>query len=69
MGIFWFSQRIGLMVTKSTSVYREMTKRPIFKITGNFSFNIPVQPPILRSSKGLLLFLKVIYEGLCSVRS
>ena len=25
------------MVTKSTSIHREMTKRPIFKITGIFS--------------------------------
>ena len=28
------------MVIKSTSIYREMTKRPIFKITGYFSENV-----------------------------
>ena len=43
------------------SIYREMTKRPIFKITGYFSetrlFKIPVQPPIFRNSKGELFFL------------
>ena len=37
-------------------------KIPIFKITAyvseNVFFKIPVKPPILRNSKGLLLFLK-----------
>ena len=30
---------LHLMVIKSTSIYREMTKKPIFKITGIFSEN------------------------------
>ena len=28
---------LHLMVIKSTSIYREMTKKTIFKITGNFN--------------------------------
>ena len=51
---------LHLMVIKSKSIYREMTKNPIYKITGNFSenaFKIPVQPPIFRNSKDYLFFL------------
>ena len=51
----------NFMFTKSTSIHREMAKRPIFKITGNFQktrlFNIPMKPPILRHLKCLLFFL------------
>ena len=48
------------MVTKNTSVYKEMANRPIFKITDIFLkclLKIPVQPSIFRNSKGLLFFL------------
>ena len=53
--------RLALNGHKSMSVYRDMTKRQTFKITGNFSenvlFKIPVQPDILRNSEGFLFFL------------
>ena len=53
---------LHLMVTKRTSIYREMTKKDRFsKLLVIFQktrlFKIPVQPPILQYSKGLLFFL------------
>ena len=56
-----FNIDFNLMFTKSTSIHREMAKRPIFIITGNFQktrlFNIPIKPPNLQNFKCLLFFL------------